>query len=210
VSCGHYHRAWRPEAEAALALPQHDGRDRADRQPALRGVAICERSVLLDRYDELVAASAGTAAHRATLGPRHCGDLQPDVGHEVLWVIRNVLSGLVLLAPALLSSARDDLAGLVREVAADLVTLGIPVAGVVSDGSTLFVTYPPQFALNRSKPLYSVGRNVVRNLCCCQITETNEQVMWNSCNRGKTPGKRKLLIQQTKPRSRILSTVGLC
>jgi hypothetical protein len=22
--CGHYHRAWRPEAEAALALPQHE------------------------------------------------------------------------------------------------------------------------------------------------------------------------------------------
>src|SRR5215218_5579105 len=31
-----------------------------------RGVAICERSVLLERYDELVAASAG-AAHRETL-----------------------------------------------------------------------------------------------------------------------------------------------
>jgi hypothetical protein len=108
----------------------------------------------------------------------------------VLWVIRNVLSGLVLLAPALLSSARDDLAGLVREVAADLVTLGIPVAGVVSDGSTLFVTYPPQFALNRSKPLYSVGRNVVRNLCCCQITETNEQVIWNSWRRERDSNPR--------------------
>ena len=30
-------------------------------------MAICERSVLLERYDELVAASAGTAAHRAAL-----------------------------------------------------------------------------------------------------------------------------------------------
>jgi len=52
----------------------------------------------------------------------------------VLWVIRDVLSGLVLLARALLLSARDDLAGLLREVAADLATLGVPVAGVVSDG----------------------------------------------------------------------------
>jgi hypothetical protein len=34
----------------------------------------------------------------------------------------------------LLSSARDDLAGLLREVAADLATVGVPVAGVVSDG----------------------------------------------------------------------------
>src|SRR4051812_23235375 len=29
-------------------------------------------------------------------------------------------------------------------------------------------------------------------------------------NRGKTPGKRKLLIQWAKPRSRILSTARLC
>ena len=34
-SCGRYHQAWRPEAEAALALPQHDGRDRAGRRPTL-------------------------------------------------------------------------------------------------------------------------------------------------------------------------------
>jgi hypothetical protein len=157
--CGHYHRAWRPEAEAALALPQHEfGLDvialigslryrehrsvpEIHQELSRRGVAICERSVtnLLDRYDELVAASAGTAAHRATLERQGrvilaIDGLQPDVGHEVLWVIRDVLSGLVLLARALLSSARDDLAGLLREVAADLATLGVPVAGVVSDG----------------------------------------------------------------------------
>src|SRR3954464_6746084 len=35
---------------------------------------------------------------------------------------------------ALLSSACDDLAGLLREVAADLAALGVPVEGVVSDG----------------------------------------------------------------------------
>ena len=104
-----------------------------------RGVAICERSVLLERYDELVAASAGTAAHRAALERQGrvilaIDGLQPDVGHEVLWVIRDCLSGLVLLARALLSSACGDLAGLLREVAADLAALGVPVAGVVSDG----------------------------------------------------------------------------
>jgi hypothetical protein len=155
--CGHYHRAWRPEGEAALALPQHEfGLDvialigslryrehrsvpEIHQELSRRGVAICERSVLLDRYDELVAASAGTEAHRATLERQGrvivaIDGLQPDVGHEVLWVIRDVLSGLVLLARALLSSARDDLAGLLREVAADLATVGVPVAGVVSDG----------------------------------------------------------------------------
>ena len=86
-SCGRYHQAWRPEAEAALALPQHEfGLDvialvgalryrehrsvpEIHQELSRRGVAICERSVtnLLERYDELVAASAGAAAHRETL-----------------------------------------------------------------------------------------------------------------------------------------------
>src|SRR3954467_5700120 len=40
--CGRYHQAWRPEAEAALALPQHEfgldviALDRALRYPELR------------------------------------------------------------------------------------------------------------------------------------------------------------------------------
>src|SRR4051794_19436926 len=67
-------------------------------------------------------------------GPGDPGDLQPDVGHEVLWVIRECLSGLVLLARALLSSAYPDLAGLLREVAAELAAIGVPVVGVVSHG----------------------------------------------------------------------------
>ena len=57
--------------------------------------------------------------------------LQPDVGHEVLWVVRECLSGEVLLARSLLSSTGEDLAALLREVAA---TIGVPIAGVVSDG----------------------------------------------------------------------------
>ena len=57
--------------------------------------------------------------------------LQPDVGHEVLWVVRECLSGEVLLARSLLSSTGEDLAALLREVAA---RVGVPVAGVVSDG----------------------------------------------------------------------------
>jgi hypothetical protein len=158
-TCGRYHQAWRPEAEAALALPQHEfGLDvialagalryrehrsvpEIHRELTRRGVAICERSVtnLLERYDELVAASAGAAAHRETLERQGrvilaIDGLQPDVGHEVLWVIRDCLSGLVLLARALLSSASDELAGLLRAVAADLAALGVPVGGVVSDG----------------------------------------------------------------------------
>ena len=57
--------------------------------------------------------------------------LQPDVGHEVLWVVRDCLSGEVLLAKSLLSSTQADLAGLLREVTE---ALGVEVAAVVSDG----------------------------------------------------------------------------
>ena len=57
--------------------------------------------------------------------------LQPDVGHEVLWVVRDCLSGEVLAARSLLSSTAGDLARLLREA---LEPLGLPVEAVVSDG----------------------------------------------------------------------------
>jgi hypothetical protein len=57
--------------------------------------------------------------------------LQPDVGHEVLWVLRDCLSGEVLLARSLLSATTDDVAALLTELAGHL---GVPIAGVVSDG----------------------------------------------------------------------------
>jgi hypothetical protein len=50
-----------------------------------------------------------------------------------LWVIRECLSGEVLLARSLLSGTAKDLAPLLREVAG---AVGVPVAGVVSDGQT--------------------------------------------------------------------------
>ena len=77
---------------------------------------------LLDRYDELLALSLSdterlrrvtAAAGRVILA---IDGLQPDVGHEVLWVLRDVLSGEVLLARSLLSSCQDDLAKLIDEV----------------------------------------------------------------------------------------------
>ena len=51
----------------------------------------------------------------------------------MLWVIRDCLSGEVLLARSLLSGTADDLAPLLREVAD---AVGVPVTGVVSDGQT--------------------------------------------------------------------------
>jgi hypothetical protein len=150
----------RPEAEGRFALPQHEfgldviaaiGRLRhAERRsvPEIhaelvrRGVPICARSVgnLLDRYDELLALSCADATRlRALVAPQGrailaIDGLQPDVGHEVLWVVREVLTGEVLLARSLLSSTQDDLAAVLVEVKAALGD--VPIAGVVSDGQT--------------------------------------------------------------------------
>jgi hypothetical protein len=157
--CRRFHVPYRPEAECALALPQHEFgldvitlvgllRHREHRSvPEIhavlrgRGLAIAERSVtnLLDRYDELLA-TALTGARRLRRVLKGQGGvilaldgLQPDVGHEVLWVVRDCLSGEVLLARSLLSGRAVDLAPLLREVAE---AVGVPVLGVVSDGQT--------------------------------------------------------------------------
>jgi hypothetical protein len=157
--CPRFHVPYRPEAECALALPQHEFgldiialvgvlRHREHRSvPEIhavlreRGVAIAERSVtnLLDRYDELLATSL-TSIRRLRRGLKDQGGvilaldgLQPDVGHEVLWVVRDCLSGQVLLARSLLSATGRDLVPLLREVAE---AVGVPLLGVVSDGQT--------------------------------------------------------------------------
>jgi hypothetical protein len=104
-----------------------------------RQVRIGQRNVqyLLERYDELVAVSVRNSPERcARLNAQGrlilaIDGLQPDVGQEVLWLVREVLSGEVLLARSLLSSRQSDLAALLREAVAGL---SAPVAGVVSDG----------------------------------------------------------------------------
>jgi len=53
------------------------------------------------------------AQGRVILGP---DGLQPDVGPEVLWVLRDCLSGAVLLTRSLLSATEADLAALLAEV----------------------------------------------------------------------------------------------
>src|SRR3982750_4472563 len=159
AGCPRFHVPYRPEAERALALPQLEFgldvialvgvlRHREHRSvPEIhailrqRGVAIAERSVtnLLDRYDELLAVSLTEGERlRGLLASQGrvilaVDGLQPDVGHEVLWVVRDCLSGAVLLARSLLSGTAADLAPLLREV---VEAVGVPVAGVISDGQT--------------------------------------------------------------------------
>ena len=156
-ACSRYHRPYRPEAEPHFALPKHEfGLDVIARVGRLRyaehrsvpeihheltrrGVVLAQRTVtnLLDRYDELRALST---ADPKRLGPllRAQGrvvlaidGLAPDVGHEVLWVLRDCISGEVLLAKSLLSATIKDLSALLAEVRA---ALPVPITGVVSDG----------------------------------------------------------------------------
>ena len=155
--CPRFLRPYRPEAEPHFALPYHEfgldvmalvGRLRhaehrsipeIHRELTGRGLVVAQRTVtnLLDRYDELRALAT---ADPERLGPllRHqrrvilaIDGLQPDVGHEVLWVLRDCLSGEILLARSLLSSTAKDLAGLITQVQK---ALPVPITGVVSDG----------------------------------------------------------------------------
>jgi hypothetical protein len=156
-ACSRYHRPCRPEEEGRWALAEHEfGLDVMARIGELRyrhhqtvreihqvlqglGLVISERTVtnLLDRYDELVALHLGESQRLQTLLQAQgqvilaLDGMQPDVGHEVLWVIRDCLSGEILLARSLLSAECDALAGLLTEVKA---ALFVPVTAVISDG----------------------------------------------------------------------------
>ena len=156
-NCGRHLRPYRPEGEGRIALPKHEfGLDVIALVGTLRyaehrsvpeihqillgrDVGVSQRTVtnLLDRYDELLAVALGDDRRLRKLLAEQgrvvlaIDGLQPDVGHEVLWVIRDCLSGEVLLARSLLSARQEDLAGLLAQVRD---AVGVPVVGVVSDG----------------------------------------------------------------------------
>ncbi len=156
-ACPLQRRLYRPEEEGGWALPhgefgldvialvgalryaEHRSVPEIHRALVARGVVIAERSVtnLLYRYEELVALRlADQTRLRARLAQQEqvilaLDGLQPDVGHEVLWVLRDCLSGEVLLARSLLGSTADELVPLLREVAA---ALPVTICGVITDG----------------------------------------------------------------------------
>src|SRR5215813_6124302 len=156
-ACPQFQKPYRPEPEGRLALPKHEfgldvvafvgNRRYAQHRSVLEihqalvecGVAVAPRSVsnLLERYDELVALSVHDPVRLQHLTQPQgrvilaLDGLQPDVGQEVLWVLRDCLSGAVLLARSLLSATHDDLAALIREVTQ---ALEVPIAGVITDG----------------------------------------------------------------------------
>jgi hypothetical protein len=55
--------------------------------------------------------------------------VQPEKGHETLYILRDVRSGRVLVAKTLLSSATSEIEQLIDEV----LGLGLPIWGVISD-----------------------------------------------------------------------------
>src|SRR6516225_5301032 len=156
-TCSRFLRPYRPEAEPHFALPYHEfGLDVIDtvghlryvehrsipeihRELTRRGIVVSQRTVtnLLDRYDELRALATADPKRLESLLRKQrrvilaLDGLQPDVGHEVLWVLRDCLSGEILLARSLLSSTAMDLAGLITEVHQ---ALPVPISGVISDG----------------------------------------------------------------------------
>lgn len=156
-ACAQFRKPYRPEQEGRLALPKHEfGLDViahigtlryahhhsvTEIHHALRArqVVIAPRTVtyLLERYDELLSLTL-TDTHRLERITQRQGrvllaldGLQPDVGHEVLWVLRDCLSGEVLLAKSLLSATQHDVAALLHQVKA---ALTVPIVAVLSDG----------------------------------------------------------------------------
>lgn len=157
--CERFCQPYRPEAEGRWALPQHEfGLDVIALVGGLRyqehrsvpqihqllhskGLSVSERTVsnLLARYDELVALQMSASERIGKIVAQQSqailaiDGLQPDVGHEVLWVIREVLSGEILLATTLLSSTSAELVPLLVQVKQGL---SVPIVGVVSDGQS--------------------------------------------------------------------------
>jgi len=132
-ACPQSHRPYHPEAEGRLALPKHEfgldviawvGTLRYAQHRSLpeisqhlrhRGVAVAPRTStnLLERYDELLALSLTDPARLQRITQAQgrvilaLDGLQPDIGHEVLWVLRDCLSGEVLLARSLLAATHE-------------------------------------------------------------------------------------------------------
>ncbi len=200
ADCSLYHRPYRPEEEGRWALPHGEfgldvialigtlrytsHRSIPEIHQALRdrGISIAERTVthLLQRYEELVSLRL---ADQQRLHDRFQAQgqiilaidgLQPDVGHEVLWVLRDCLSGEVLLARSWLSACEAELASLLREVQQ---VVDIPIRGVISDGQhsirkavqAVLPDVPHQlchfhYLREAAKPLYEADRHAKKEL----------------------------------------------
>ncbi|PLZ87848.1 transposase, partial [Fischerella muscicola CCMEE 5323] len=123
----------------ALRYQEHRSVTQIHAHLELKGICISKRTVthLIDRYDELLSLWLKDHKRLKAIVANQgrvilaIDGMQPEIGHEVLWVIRDCLSGEILLAKTLLSSTNEDLVALLLEVTN---TLDVPIDGVVSDG----------------------------------------------------------------------------
>ncbi len=176
-ACVRYHQPVRPEEEGAWALPHGEfGLDVIALIGALRyrehrsvpeihkalqdqHVAIAPRTVtyLLERYEELLAVRLADQTRLKHLLTQQghvilaIDGLQPFKTQDVLWVLRDTLSGEVLLARSLDSARQEDLADLLREVKD---ALPVPIHAVISDAQR-----PIRLAVQQVLP------NVPHQLC---------------------------------------------
>lgn len=200
ADCVAHKKPFRPEAEGRFALPRHEfGFDVIARVGQLRyrehrsvpeicthligrGVRVAERTVLnlLNRYDELLAVTLAddrrlrgvlSEQKRVILG---IDGLQPDVGHEVLWVVRDCLSGEILAAKAMLSARRNDLIAWLGDLKK---SCPVAIAGIVSDGQrtirqavgAVFPDVPYQlcqfhYLREAARPIYEADRHAKKEL----------------------------------------------
>src|SRR5437660_3368150 len=200
--CSRYKCAYRPEEEGRFALPhgecgldviakigtlrykEHRSIKEIHKHLKERGVQVCERTVEhgLHRYEELVTVHLHQKERLHQMFEKQgrlilaIDGLQPDVGHEVLWTIREVISGEMLVARALLSSSQEELAGLLRE-AKEMVPENAQVSGIVSDGQhsirlAVATVFPKQahqlchfhYLREAAKPIYEADRHAKKEL----------------------------------------------
>jgi hypothetical protein len=198
--CEKFGSVYRPEAEGKWALPQYEfgldvvalvgalryGQHRSvpeiHQQLQQRDMCVGQRSVshLIERYEELLALNLSNKQRLQEIGSEYqrvilaIDGMQPAVGHEVLWVIRECLSGEILLARTLLSARSEDLAVLLREVKE---AIRVPIAGVVSDGQqsirkAVEIALPQvphglchfHYLREAAKPIYAADRHAKKEL----------------------------------------------
>ena len=160
TTCPRFHLATRPEQEGRWAVPHGEfgldvialvGTLRYQQQRSIpqiheellrQGLQVAQRTVTdqLYRYEELLALHlADSQRLQERLREQKqvilaLDGLQPDVGHEVLWILRDCCSGEVLVARSLLGATENDLVPLLEQAASICRKLDIPIAGVITDG----------------------------------------------------------------------------
>ncbi len=199
--CVRYRCSYRPEEEGRWAFPHGEfgldvialvGTLRSTSHRSIpeihqalcdRGVQIAQRTVthLLQRYEELVALRLSDQ-RRLRERFKEQGQvvlaidgLQPDVGHEVLWVVRDCL---ITGKSFSLEACEVDLASLLREIPQ---MLDVPIRGVISDGQrsieprrsggvagrSASVVPLSRASREAAKPVYEADRHAKKELKRC-------------------------------------------